>query len=188
MAQEVTLWTIQSIEAWERCRRTGVLIADGRRACAAFRPAYRWMRRQAAARIAGYSGGPLLWAWLRPRPDLRCGAHLPKGRRGVRIEFVVPAARILCSDFDAWHQVLNQWYLSLSEEEDDVWDRSLPKHWSFGRLPDDKRREMEKSWERVFDLDLLSASKWTGPVTHVQAVSERVFLGEITRVDHFIAR
>jgi len=55
-------------------------------------------------------------------------------------------------------------------------------------LPADKRREMEKSWERIFDLRLLHSSPWTGPVTRVQAVLERVYFHEIRRVDHFIAR
>jgi len=189
MTSEVTLWTIQDAGAWERCRRTGILRADGRRACAAYRYEYRWLRCQAESRLAGYSGGALLWAWLRPKPDLRRGSHMSEGRRGVRIEFVVPADRILCSDFSAWHCVLNRGYLALSEAEDDAWDRSLTaRGLDWRHLPPAETRELEKSWERIFDLDRLQASSWTGPVTHVQAVLERVFLKEITRVDHFIAR
>ncbi len=188
MAQEVTLWTIQVPEVWERFRRTGVLAADGRRTPYYYRDAYRWLRRQAAARLAGYSGCAFVWAWLRPKPDLRSSGHLPKGRRGVRIEFVVPADRMLCSDFSAWHCVLNQWYLAFSEAEDDAWFGSLPKKWTWKTLPDEKRREIEISWERIFDLGSLQASPWTGPVTHVQAVLERVFLREVTGVDHFISR
>jgi hypothetical protein len=185
------LWTIQTIEAWERCRSTGVLAADGRRVPFYYRDAYRWLRQQAKSRLADYSGRPFVWAWSHPKPDLRCVAHLPKGQQGVRIEFIVPADRILCSDFDAWHCVLNQGYLALSEEEDDAWDRSLKAHgleWQWQFLPPVERREMEKSWERIFDLEALNASSWTGPVTHIQAVLERVFLQEVVRVDHFVAR
>ena len=187
MSEKITLWTIQAPEAWERCRRTGRLVPDGRRGWRHFRPAYRWLREQARSRLPGYAGGPLLWAWLR-KPDLRRRQFSP-GRPGVRFEFAVPRERVLCSDFSAWHCVLNLDYLALSEAEDDAWDRRLAERGlDWRHLPPAERRELEKSWERIFDLEALDASDWTGPVTHVQAVLELIRLEEVVRVDPFVSR
>ena len=44
-----------------------------------------------------------------------CG-HLPKGERGVRLELQVADDRVLLSDFDLWHYVLNYWYLPETRE------------------------------------------------------------------------
>lgn len=175
-----TFWTIQPLPQWERLQRTGLMTADGRRAMRDFRETYRWMRAQMTARRPEYTGRPLLWAWRKPKPDLRRAAHLPKGTRGVRIEFRLSADRVLCSDFDAWHCVLNRHYLALSEAEDDTWHA----------VPEAERpaRGVEKSWERIFDLDALDGSPWAGPVRHVQAVFERLHLHEVTDVTHFTAR
>lgn len=164
------LWTIQPLEQWEKLARSGVLRADGRRIFRPYRKAYKWMQKIAARRLSNYGGRTLVWAWI-TKPDLRRTGHLPKGTAGVRIEFVVPTDRFLLSDFEAWHFVLNGWHLSLSKKED-------------------KERNIEKSWERIFDFKALNGADhyFVGPVERIQAVLEYVSLEEVTRVNHFIAR
>ena len=62
-----------------------------------------------------------IWAWYqwegsRRKPDLRASGYLPKGEPGVRLELRVADDRVLLSDFDLWHYVLNYWYLPKSEK------------------------------------------------------------------------
>jgi hypothetical protein len=188
-SEQMRLWTIQRHEAWEVLRDSGVLRADGRRIWREFRPAYRWLICQMHLRLGSPAVRPPIWAWRRPKPDLRHGGHLPPGSRGVRIEFVIPVARVLLFSFDAWHAVLNGWYLSLTEAEEGRWEERIRK-WSAdrNRLPSDLQAEMEASWERVFDLPALDKSGWVGPVRCIQAVLEEIRLEEVREVTPFIAR
>jgi len=114
------VWTIQSVETWERLQTSGWLYADGRRIPPEFRFAYRWMRQQMRSRIPSYGGRYPWWGWARPKPDLRRAGHLPRGTRGVRLELELSDEEVLPSDpstgsghrFDAWHVVLNRDYAS----------------------------------------------------------------------------
>lgn len=92
-----------------------------------FHPAYEWMRQQMAKRLARYGGGWPIWLWVRwaarPRkPDLRASGHLPRGTLGVCIELLIPSDQLLISDFEFWHFVLGNDYLSLTEAEDTAWE------------------------------------------------------------------
>lgn len=123
------LWTIQPKETWARAEESGVLECnelhiDADKAIDNWlRPAYDWMVRQLEQRVKNYPRNKYpIWAWHHPKPDLRHSGHLPRSTSGVRIEFIVSSDRVLLSDFEAWHAVLNCWYLSLSEVESDNWD------------------------------------------------------------------
>ena len=181
----ITLWTIQREAAWSAAQARGVLRADGRRVYQDWRVPYRWLRRRMASRMPDFSGGYPIWAWVRPKPDLRSSAHLPPATRAVRITFRVPVSRVLLLDFHAWHAVLNKWYLSLTEEEDDEWDRTSRQRKAGSQA---MRRSLEASWDRVFDLETLDRSPMFGPVRVVQAVIEEVCLGEVVLVENFTAR
>jgi len=183
------LWTIQRYETWEEFQERGILRADGRRADSYLRSAYRWMMEQMKKRLPSYTGRYPIWAWYQPKPDLRSSGYLAKGTRGIRIEFQVPESRVLLSDFDAWHIVLNQGYLSLTEEEDEAWEKRLPsqKH-RYDELSRSSQLEIKQSWERIFDLDTLASSQWVSSGRYIQAVLEEISLGEVVRVKPFTAR
>jgi hypothetical protein len=174
---KVRLWSTQTAAAWDAAVRRDVLRADGRRAMREFRDAYLWMMGQMAERLPGYGGGWPVWAWACPRPDLRCKGFLSSGSPGVLVEAVVPVERVLLSDFDTWHCVLNRHYLALSEEEDDAHDAGRED----GPSP-------EKSWERIFDFAALDGSAYAGPVRVVQATVEEIRLSEIVSIRSFVAR
>jgi hypothetical protein len=178
----IRAWTIQSREAWENFSKSGVLRADGRRVSRHHHDSYRWMMEQMRRRLPFYRGRFPVWAWYRPKPDLRGTGFLPPGWQGVRLEFVVPTSRVLFSDFASWHHVLNGWYLPLCRAEAEEWEQAS------GTGGTAFRQRLLDSWERIFDLPLLERSELTSPVTCVQAVLEEVFLGEVTRVDKFTAR
>jgi hypothetical protein len=187
--EAVTLWTVQPKEAWEALQKEGVLRGAGRRAIPEFRRAYRWMMEQMGERIPAYSRGYPVWAWYYPKPDLRYSGLLPLGTRGVRIEFCVLADRVLLSDFEAWHSVLNGSYLALNEQEDKAFERLLPGPLnSYDDLPFDLQERIEKSWERVFDFESLRASDYASLSRYVQAVIKEIRLEDVRQITPFTAR
>ena len=185
---QLQLWTIQTKQAWDILQKTGILKATGCRVLRDFLDAYRWMKRQMYKRIQGYSGKFPIWAWYDPKPDLRSIGHLERGIQGIRIEFHAPVSDILISDFDAWHYVLNGWYLALTQTENEQWSKSLPDNkFLFEDLPFDFQTKIIKSWDRIFDLEAMENS-FIGPVKKVQAVLESIKLDQVIKVDEFIAR
>ncbi len=127
------VWTIQPIDVWHRLKTTEVLTVDP---ClidshgVADNPIdpYKWMNAQMRKRLPACAHARYpWWGWTRwegstrPRPDLRCVAWWhPLGELSVRIELELPEEHVLLSDYDAWHAVLNGWFLSLSEQEDEA--------------------------------------------------------------------
>ena len=108
------LWTIQTKDTWARAEESGVLkcnelhIDADKEIDSWLRPAYDWMVRQLEQRVKNYPRNKYpIWAWYHPKPDLRRSGHLPRGTSGVRVEFLVSSDRVLLSDFEAWHAVLN---------------------------------------------------------------------------------
>ncbi len=180
------VWSIQTERCVERFREKRILRGDGRRVWKAFRPPYRWLMQHMAARLDCYRGGWPVWFWVEPK-DLRTGSLLRRGERGVRIELLIPRERILLLDFDAWHHVLNGWYLALTEEEDEEWDRQLAA--ARGARKEWVRDRMRESWERVFDLDALRANPYAGGSELViQGVAEYFLWEEVAKVKPFVAR
>ncbi len=160
------LWTIQSVAAWSRLQREGVLRADGRRVHGRYRQAYEWLAQQMAERLGCRPSENTLplWAWFQwkeatcRRPDLRSCGYLPPGDRGVRIEFEISSRLVLLSDFDLWHYALNHWYLPESQQDDEDFESELSRRGlSFYQdkpLRDAaSHRRITESWSRIFDLD-----------------------------------
>jgi len=106
-------------------------------------------------------GHPPIWAWHsfdpphRCKPDLRSSFYLTKpGTSAVRLVIEAPDELVLLSNYEAWHAVLNNSYLSLSEAEDRRVDRA--------RLT---RRHIERSWIQIFDLTA-GDPRWLGKPGH----------------------
>lgn len=128
------------------------------------------------------------WKGDSPCPDLRCSAHLPRGTYGVRIELSVDPDRLVPHDFDAWHSVLNNCHLSWDEKE---WDSFCRKEKSKNVLRNKIQKEKELSWDRIFSLDDPHRDpRWCGKSedASIAAVTECIRLGDVVKVDHFVAR
>ena len=105
--KKVRLWTIQDIRATNKLLQSGTLRTDGRRVSYSFRTVYKVMMDQMTKRLPEYRGSYPIWCWYSPKPDLRNKAHLPAGTRGALIEIEVEVSRVLLSDFNSWHLILN---------------------------------------------------------------------------------
>lgn len=195
------------MRAYQTLLRDKVLRGDGRFSERLFREHYKWMRAQFKERVPTYRGGTLLWAWYSPFPDLRRSEHRGKDG-GVRLKLEVDPSRVLLSDFDGWHHVLNRMYLPSSvadyEAYEKRWDdyeilargrASGLKPFEYARIVDEEfRAEIESSWVRCFDLPLMR-SLFTDPrygadekPHYVQAVFEEIRLGDVRKVRVFDPR
>lgn len=191
------IWSILTPEAWHELNRKGYVRADRRHADEYFIASYDWMADQMERRLKtprpSKSAMPI-WAWFqwygnkRQKPDLRSLRHWhPKGERAVRVGFRVDDDRVLLSDFELWHYVLNYWYLPKTFAEGDAFEAKLEaaglstyRHSHEDPIPRAKyRREVEWSWERIFDIE------WCEPaITHLPKTrSIQATLWELRRDD-----
>ena len=166
------VWSNLTTDAWDELQRTGHLRASRQHIDADFMPAYIWMAEQMERRLGPRPSKDAMpiWVWWqwwsnRRRPDLRASGHLPKGTRGVRVECKVQDDRVLLSDFELWHYVLNYGYLPKTEKEGEEFEKELTAAGLSltgcslrNPLPNaEYRQKIEQSWERIFDLT------WTDP-------------------------
>ncbi len=197
------LWSIQSTRAWRTLETSGKLRCDVRLVEKDFVAAYRWMAEQMDKRLQvrrPAEDALPVWAWYqwdgerRRKPDLRSGGHLPRGERGVRIEFAIDDEMVLLSDFELWHYALNYLYLPASTDEDEAFEAKLAEQgMSFYRtkpLPDPALHEaIRRSWEHIFDLEWeeedLAAPR---AQKSIQGALWELPLESVRRVDEFVAR
>lgn len=184
----VRVWSMQHRDALLVARRTGYLSGVHDHAFAgdqgdaedrARRPdrtsPYGWMRQRMAERMPCFSGDDPIWGWLK-RPSTRPSVwRQSPGKATVLVSAIVPRHRILLSDFDDWHAVLNDWHLSRTEAEDAAVE-------AVGGATGAQRRD---SWLRIFEVGRLRTSeevRWRGQGLFVQACIDRIHLGEIVQV------
>ena len=165
----MVIWSILTQQAWEELQRKGRLRATTRHAEEDYMAAYVWMGRQMERRLATprpSKDSMPVWVWWqwwgdRRRPDLRASGHLPKGVGGVRVECRVGDDRVLLSDFELWHYVLNYWYLPRTEKS---WERILDLSWTDpgNKIVDPaKDRSIQGTmWELLLD-DVVESREFT---------------------------
>lgn len=184
----LTLWTIQALAGWQRAEQQGVLRADESRVFHLWHRAFRWMAEQMTRRVPAHHGGYPVWAWYYADTVPDPAGLSPGGQAGVCVEFRAPRSEVLLSSFDAWHSVVNDWYLSLDDAEEEDWVRRYPDEADPNRRSAECQAEIERSWERVFDLELLKRSPhWADRSAVVQAAVPEVRLDQVVSVRYFSA-
>lgn len=172
--ERVKLWTMQTRDVWESLQRTGVYRTDTALCWMAeeLPHAYSWLAREMTKRVGPPPQGVdyPVWAWYmqngrHKKPDLRSErwGYGPGDEDYCCIELEIAPQRVLLSDFDVWHGVLNNGLISDTEEEDvalEAFHASLSD--------EEKTAYKEKNWERVFDISPLS-NNWTTRGEWVQA-------------------
>ena len=170
----VKLWTMQTRDVWESLQRTGVYRTDTALCWMAeeLPHAYSWLAREMTKRVSPPPQGVdyPVWAWYmqngrHKKPDLRSErwCYGPGDEDYCCIELEIAPQRVLLSDFDVWHGVLNNGLISDTEEEDvalEAFHESLADA--------EKIAYKEKNWERVFDISPLN-NNWTTRGEWVQA-------------------
>jgi hypothetical protein len=178
-------WTIQTPEVLAALRAGRTWRAESGHVQQNWLSAYRWMARRMAERIgAPASTGQMpIWLWCqwrgiaRARPDLRATGHLPPGTPGVRIDLEIDEARVLRSDFELWHYVLNGWFLP----------ESLLAEQRFEAAPAAHR--IEPSWQRIFALDWHNRRYTPARVERsIQATTWELRPQDVRGATRFIAR
>ena len=191
------IWTMQPAGLYAKLESKGILLTDGRRCYRQFTPAYQWMMAQMRHRLLPSPAKFPWWGWCRwegkrrAKPDLRAGGYLRKGQRGVRIELELEDEEVLLSDFSDWHYVLNEWYLSDNEAEDERFERALKKlgHKRPAPYPEPLRAKMQDSWQRIFELGGGDPA-WRGKPSRrsIQATFWELRLKDVVAVTFFTDR
>ena len=158
-------YTIQTIAAWDEAQRIGYLVGNRDFIWPDFLQAYHWMMDHMRERLLDYEGEYPIWIWPE-KQDLRKSGYLSKGEKGVQLELNVPDNKVLWSDFQAWHFVLNYWTLDVNDDE--IIDR-------------------EESWERIFDYSFLSNEMDWNPIDP-QGVTGKIPLQDIKIIKEFTSR
>ncbi|MGL5257959.1 MAG: DUF3841 domain-containing protein [Proteocatella sp.] len=165
------LWTIQSYEAYEILRNTGVLRADKNYIFDDnFCYAYKWIieKMQSKSIILPKNVEYPIWAWYQwegkhKRLDMRQSGYATRGEKIVQLTIEIDSKDVLLSDFDLFHYVLNYWYLAIDEEDDRAFELEYK---NLGFEYDDLknlsiqnesmrylRNKIENSWNNIFDLE-----------------------------------
>ena len=174
------LWTIQHRAAYEEMLQIGVLRANSAYIFEEFfRDSYDWMVEQMKKRIGNPPEGVDLpiWAWYqwegnRKRPDMRHhGRSSDKGVPIVLLTIDVPDDKVLLSDFDYWHVVLNDGELIFPYDENAVYSKE----------------ERQKSWENIFDYQCSFDEERTIGLS-TQATMWEIKAEWVLKVEHFKTR
>jgi hypothetical protein len=164
------LWTIQGIEAYKQLKENGVLHANDEYLWCedSFKYAYDWMASELAKKDIKPDGIRYpIWAWYqwkgkRKKRDMREGGFSKRGDRVVQLEIEIPDEKVLLSDFNVYHCVLNNIYVCSSEEESDRFEKWYEYHgvkygdWKHDASQNEKlqivKKKIVESWAGVFDL------------------------------------
>lgn len=190
------LWTMQPVEVYDILMKDGVFRCDPEKVGEpSFIDRYGWMNEKLNEKDTKPDDVEYpIWAWFRfnskeKKPDLRHSCYGPRGEKMVCLELEVPDEKVLLTDFDLWHFVLNDWWLDTSmfkygftEEEYD-----LNQKWFKWLSEDEQRREKEKSWEMVLNIEPFE-SDWIARGQYVQAVFWELKKEYVRKVQYFTAR
>jgi hypothetical protein len=205
------LWTIQNIASYERLLQTGTLISNHheRLFCEhSFRHAYDWMSKKMIESNIYPPGHDIkypVWAWYqwegkRKRLDMRKCGYAKRGDKIVQLTIDVDMGKVLLSDFDLFHYVLNYWYLPLDEKDGKKFETELTgAGFSWSQLSDTQieneallllREKMIKSWDRIFDLSREDDGWLYSKLCNnsIQATLWQIKIDQVKKAEMFIAK
>lgn len=177
------LWTLQPLTIWHELQRHEQLCVDPALVEQEFLSCYRWMKQQMARRLPHDTGHYPWWAYPGEKPDLRSWYGWFSERQAVRIELQLASHKVLISDYEAWHCVLNSWPLPLSPNADAEDEELTPSgvHLLDCPSPTPRQCKVIESWEHIFDLQLLAANGWAA--NSLQACFEELRLKDVVAVE-----
>lgn len=161
-ADPLTLYTVQSVEAFEWLRSGGELRGDPALGEEHFAEGYAWLSARMREHLGRHGAGEgMLWLWARERRHDLVDQLRAESSAVVLLTVSVARERVLLTDFDDWHDVLNrrlhvpvrpgesddQWW-ARAEPLMDEWDARVGQHRSqpLESWPATLRSELEASW------------------------------------------
>lgn len=137
-----TYYTIQHKDAYKIALEKGYLEGNKDYLCdESFKESYKWMKEQYNSKIRNCDE-ELVWLWIEEHDDERLRKSYDNfTEEYVYLEVELDENSVLLSDFESWHFVLNNWFLAVDEQEDELFDK--------GELNITK----EDSWQRIFNID-----------------------------------
>ena len=162
---KMRLWTIQGIEIYEQLQRDGVAYctkpswSDDEK----FMKAYHWMADQMRQRIGEPPINDIkfpMWAWYqynsaKSNKPPRSPLDIQEGVSAY-MEIQIPDNEVLLSCFSNWYNVL--WQCPLTDwkridKKAELLEKEAGKELIFDDYPVEIQKEIEKSWEAIFDLN-----------------------------------
>ena len=190
------LWTIQVKAAYDDLCEKGVLHCDAALAGwlkdDLFRKSYDWLVGEMKGRVGEPPQGVEypVWAWYlllgkNVKPDLRRVEFRNYVGEHYVIEAEIPDEKILLSDEEYWHLVLNDSYFSDAPEDDDEAEELADK-WFAGLPAQEQEQVKRESWKKVFDKaccpwTFVQATFWE--LRKEQIVSVRKFYGKAKPIE-----
>lgn len=158
------LWTIQGFDIYKQLQKEGIAFCTKPYHCDDdFVYAYNWLALQMRHRIGEPPVCGLeypLWAWYQYNSTKQKyppkSPHEMQEGLNVYMEIEIPDNQVLLSDYINWHAVLNQAPLADGkkiEKKTDMLDKVAGRVLRLKDYPLEVQKEIEKSWEAVFDLD-----------------------------------
>lgn len=164
------VYTIQTIVFYEELLHNGVAYCNRESEwCRDCKVQYDWMAEQMRKRI----GGPPIpeikypvWVWLQynskkaPMPPMSPKEIPSRHEEAVMLELDVPEDAVLLSDLDLWLLPLNHWAINNKREDKllykklGLYEEKHGKCYEMHEYPEEIRRKIFDSWDRVFDLDI----------------------------------
>jgi len=185
MDSKIKLWSIQHKDKLKELEANKFLICLENKYSKEWEKEYRWMANEMKNKIGlpkNKNQYPI-WAWYQYHDS-----------RHRRIEFEKPSNEVLLSDFILWHTPLSyKSYIGKNEEDHEQFEKKLRElkieNVTFLNLPNRIRSEIEKSWQRVFDMNFGDgdyADKKDEKM--IQACCWQINENEIRKIEKFIAK
>ena len=165
------LWTFQPIGTVAKIKSEGTFRTDHTMSDPDYTEAYHWLADQMVEKGITKPEGVIfpVWAWYayegeHKKPDMR-KPMFSGFKNSELIELEIPDEKVLLSDYDKWHYVLNDsWYDDSRNIEE--WESMTA--W-FDRQPYHKRAEMKReSWKKIFNLTKID-TEWERSGFYIQA-------------------
>lgn len=192
------LWTIQPVYILNELEQYGVYRARADRIdmLEYWGPSYLWLcdflkQKDNCPEGVQYP----IWAWhtfcgKRKKPDLRYNCYGSKGEELVCIEFEIPDDKVLLSDFELWHFVLNNWWLDTKMFEPDYTEEQYDKNhkWFDSLSENDKQKERESSWLDIFNVEQAVDNDFARRGVDIQAIFWELRIEWIKKIQYFVHR
>lgn len=190
------LWTIQPELIYTILKSRKIIYCDPLKSVllreCGFTPSYDWIVDQMKKRIGNPPDGASypIWAWhtvdwKHQKPDLRKTEFRNYKGNLVCIELEIPDNKVLLSDEEMWHFVLNDYFICDSDNEEDF---DAKNNW-FNKLPQQQQKIVkETSWEKIFDVSPPINTEWNRRGMFIQATFWELNLNYVIDVRNFKGR